>query len=153
MGIAFDHVQYITDGRMILGEGSSDIQQDSPFTDREFYRSQIDPGFEGSITFLEADLFFEGGVDSAVHSVTWKWQIRSKGQASWTDLHTAVTEQWTGGTDTGVRVGLAASDLGVNTAVPFEIRIILTDSQTDTDHVRIGGSNKVPAVRVIGETA
>jgi hypothetical protein len=63
-----------------------------------------------------------------------------------------VTEQWTGGKDTGIRVGLDASALGGNTTAPFEIRLILTDSQTDTVHVRIGGSNKVPAVRVIGET-
>jgi hypothetical protein len=152
MSIAFDHVQYITDGRMILGEASSDIQHQSPFTDMEFYRSQVDPGFNGNINFLEGDLFFEGGVDSAVHNVTWKWQIKSQGQGSWTDLHTAVTEQWTGGKDTGIRVGLDASALGGNTTAPFEIRLILTDSQTDTVHVRIGGSNKVPAVRVIGET-
>ncbi len=152
MGIAFDHVQYATDIRMALGEASSDIQFASPFTDKEFYRAMIDPGFSGNIDFLEADLFFEGGITDAIHNVTWKWQVRSKGQSTWTDLHTAVTEEWTGGTDTGIRVGLPSSGLGVNTTAPFEIRIILTDSQTDTDHVKIGGANKTPAVRVIGET-
>lgn len=149
MTIEFDHVQYASGVRLMLGETSAEYKHTAPFTDREFYRSLIDPGFAGTISHLEGDLYFEGAT-TVVQNVTWKWQIRSKGQSTWTDLHTAVTEQWSGATDTGIRVGLDVASLGVNDDVPFEIRIIATASTAATVTVRIGDTNKIPAVRVIG---
>jgi hypothetical protein len=149
MAIAFDHVQYVIDLRLALGETTSEIEKTSPFTDEEFYRSQIDPGFDGAISFLEADLYFDR-YSSAVQSVTWKWQIKSKGQSTWTDLHTAQTESWGGYAQSRLRIGVAGSSLGVNDDAPFEIRLIATASSSATVKVRIG--TYTPSVRVIGET-
>lgn len=152
MGIAFDHTQYLTDIRMALGEASDAITYTAPFTDVEFYRAIVEPGFSGSIEFLEGDLYFEGGV-TVIQNVTWKWQARELGASTWVDLHTAVTEQWSGGTDTGIRVGLDATGLGTGAdAVPLEMRLILSASTAAEVSVRIGDSNKVPAVRVFGES-
>ena len=152
MGIAFDHSQYMTDMRMALGEASESITHTAPFTDREFMRTLLDPGFSGSIRYLEAELYFEGGV-TVIQNVTWKWQARELGGATWVDLHTAVTEQWTGATDTGVRVGLEASALTADAdAVPLEVRLLVSAPTAADVTVRIGGTNAVPAARVFGES-
>lgn len=153
MGIAFDHSQYITDIRMTLGENSEIITYAAPFSDKEFIRSLIDTGFSGNVRFLEADLLFEGGV-SVVQNVTWKWQGRKLGGATWVDLHTAITEQWTGGASTGLRVGLEAPALTADAdAVPLEVRLLVSASTVADVSVRIGGLYPVPAVRVFGESA
>ncbi len=150
---AFDHTQYITDIRMALGESAEVIKMNAPFTDREFLRSIIDPGFSGSLRFVMADLFFAGGV-SVIQNVTWKWQARKLGATTWVDLHTGVTEQWTGLTETGVRVGLEAVDLTADAdSVPLEVRIILTASVAAEIEVHIGGAYDMPAVRVYGESS
>lgn len=147
MAIAFDHVQYVTDLRMILGEATSEIEKTAPFTDEEFYRSQIDPGFDGVVSFLEADLYFER-YSSVIQDVTWKWQIRSKGQSTWTDLHAAVTESWGGYTTSRLRIGEEL--VTPNDSVPFEIRFMATALSAATVAVRIGTCT--PSVRAIGET-
>jgi len=152
MGIGFDHSQYMTDIRMALGEASESITYAAPFTEKEFLRSLVDPGFSGSIRFLEGDLFFEGGV-TVIQNVTWKWQGRELGGTTWVDLHTAVTEQWTGGTSAGIRVGLETSTLTSEAdAVPLEVRLLVSASIAADINVRIGGTYPVPAVRVFGET-
>ncbi len=152
MGIAFDHVQYVTEIRMMLGETSSEIIFTCPFTDQEFYRAMIDPGFDGNTSFFEGDLFFRGGA-GVIQDVTWRWQVKEKGASTWQNLHTAVTEEWTGGTNTGIRVGLDAAALGANAdAVPLEIRLLVSASTAADISVSIGGAFIVPAVRVFGET-
>jgi len=153
MGIAFDHSQYITDMRMALGESNETVTHKAPFTEKEFLRSLVDPGFSGNIRFLVADLFFEGGV-SVVQSVTWKWQGRVMGGVTWIDLHAAVTEQWTGSASTGLRAGLEASDLTTDAdAVPLEVRLIVSASTVADVSVRIGSQYPVPAVRIFGESS
>jgi hypothetical protein len=152
MGIAFDHSQYMTDIRMALGEDSESITHAAPFTEREFLRSLVDPGFSGSIRFLEADLYFEGGV-SVIQNVTWKWQARELGGTTWVDLHAAVNEQWTGGTSTGLRVGIEALSLTSDAdAVPLEMRLLVSAAIAADISVRIGGASPIPAVRVFGES-
>ena len=152
MGIPFDHSQYMTDMRMALGEASESITHTAPFTDREFMRTLLDPGFSGSIRYLEAELYFEGGV-TVIQTVTWKWQIRELGGSTWVDMHTAVTEQWQGGTDTGIRVGLEPAALTVDAdTVPLEVRLLVTASTAATVTVRMGGTNSIPAMRVFGES-
>lgn len=151
MGISYDHSQYLTDIRQALGESSAEIKHVAPFTDMEFYRTLVDPGFAGSIAFIEGDLFFEGGT-TVIQNVTWKWQAREQGASTWVDLHTAVTEQWTGGTATGIRVGLDAAALGTGAdSVPLEVRIIITAATAATVSMLMGSTGEVPAVRVFGE--
>lgn len=147
MAIAFDHAQYLSDLRLILGESVSEMEKTSPFTDEEFYRSQVDAGFGGSVSFLEADLYFER-YSSVIQNVTWKWQMRSKGQTSWTDLHQAKTESWGGYAASRLRVGL--SPQAPNNAVPFEIRLMASAASAATVKVRIGTCT--PSVRAMGET-
>ena len=152
MGIAFDHAQYLTNIRMALGEASETVKHAAPFTDREFMRSLVDPGFSGSIRHLEADLYFEGGV-TVIQDVTWKWQARGLGGISWVDMHEAVTQQWTGQTDTGLRVGLDALELLAEAdSVPLEIRLLVSAQIQAEITVRIGGLSIIPAVRVFGES-
>jgi len=152
MGISFDHSQYITDIRMALGEAGETIKHSAPFTDMEYMRSLVDTGFSGNISYLEADLYFEGGV-TVIQDVTWIWQARALGGAAWVDLHTAVTEQWTGQIDTGLRVGLETSALTPDAdAVPLEVRLLVSAPVAADVTVRIGGANIVPAVRVFGES-
>jgi hypothetical protein len=150
MAIAFDHAQYVVDLRLILGESTSEIEKAAPFTDEEFYRSWIDPGFDGTVDFLEADLYFDR-YSSTIQDVTWKWQIRSRGQSTWGDLHTARTESWGGYAQSRLRVCLEGSGLGSNNGVPFEIRLLCTASTSATVKARIG--TYTPSVRVIGESA
>jgi len=153
MGIKFDHVQYLVPLRMVLGDASEQIQYTAPFTDKEFFRCVIDPGFSGSIDFIDADLKVYGGV-TVIQNVTWKWQAREQGTSGWTDLHTAVTEQWTGGIDTGIRLGLDASALGTGAdAVPLELRLILSAPTAATISVSFGFGYSTPAVRIFGESA
>lgn len=152
MGIAFDHSQKINDIRLILGSTDSQIKHAAPFIDRELYRSIIDPGFSASVRFLEGDLFFRGG-SSVIQNVTWKWQARELGATAWVDLHTAVTEQWTGGTDTGIRVGLDDAALTASAdSAPLEIRMIASAATAATVSVFIGASYATPAVRIFGES-
>jgi len=152
MGMAFDHSQYLTNIRMALGEASETIKHAAPFTDREFMRSLVDPGFWGSIRYLEADLYFEGGV-TVIQDVTWKWQAKGLGDTAWVDMHEAVMEQWTGQTDTGLRVGLDASDLSAMAdSVPLEVRLLVSAQVEAEITVRIGGVNVIPAIRVFGES-
>lgn len=147
MGIAFDHVQYVSDVRLMLGEATSTIQQTSPFTDKEFYRSEIDPGFDGTISFIDADFYFDR-YSSLTQNVTWKWQIRSKGQSTWTDLHTAKSESWGSQAQSRLHVTVEAGALGVNVEAPFEIRLLATAASTATVYITIG--TYTPTVRVIG---
>jgi len=153
MGTSFDHSQYLTNIRMALGESSETIKHTAPFVNREFMRSLVDPGFSGIIRYLEADLYFEGGV-TVIQDVTWKWQARGLGGTSWVDMHVAVTEQWTGQTDTGLRVGLDALELSAEAdSVPLEVRLLVSAPVEAEITVRIGGVNVIPAVRVFGESA
>lgn len=153
MAIAFEHAQYVSDIRMALGDTSVEIKYTAPFTEKEFVRTLVDPGFSGSIRYFEGDLYFEGGV-TAIQNVTWKWQARELGGSTWVDLHTAVTEQWQGGTDTGIRVGLDASALTANAdTVPLEVRLLVSASTAATVSVRFGAINAIPAMRVFGESA
>lgn len=147
MGISYDHSQYIVDLKLILGEATSEIEKSAPLTDEEFYRCWIDPGFGGSISFIEADLYFER-YSSVIQNVTWKWQMRSKGQSAWLDLHSAKTESWGAYAAARLRVGLTPP--GPNDDVPFEMRLIGTASSAATLKVRIG--TYTPSVRVMGET-
>jgi hypothetical protein len=150
MGIDFDHVQYLSDLRLILGEATSEAEKTAPFTEAEFYRAQVDPGFAGAVKSIEADLYFER-YSSAVQNVTWKWQLRSKGQTSWTDLHTAQTESWGGYALSRLRASVDASALGANDDVPLEARLVATASSAATVKVRIG--TYTPSVRVTGESS
>lgn len=150
MATNFDHAQYAVDVRLILGESTSEITKSAPMTDEEYYRCAIDAGFNGNVSFVEADLYFER-YSSAIQNVTWKWQIKSKGQSAWTDLHNAVTESWGGYASSRKRIGIAASGLGVNATVPFELRLVATASTAATVNVRIGTCT--PSIRVMGETA
>jgi hypothetical protein len=149
MGISYDHAQYVVDLRLILGEGTSEIEKTAPITDEEFYRSQVDPGFDGTISTLEADLYFDR-YSSVIQSVTWKFQVKSQGQSTWTDL-ISKTESWGGYAQSHEKVSKAAADLGVNDDAPFEIRLIASASTAATVKVRIG--TYTPAVRVIGESS
>lgn len=152
MALAFDHSQYLTDIRMALGEQSEEITFSAPFTEQEFMRALVDPGFSGSIRFMEADLVFQGGV-TVIQNVTWKWQARELGGLTWADLHTAVAEQWTGATDTGMRMVLELSDLTADAdAVPLELRLLISAPTAADVSVRIGNTSPLPAVRVFGES-
>ncbi len=150
MGIAFDHVQYVSDVRLMLGESTSTITLAAPFTDKEFYRSEIDPGFGGEISFIDADLYFDH-YSSLTQNVTWRWQIRGKGQAAWTDLNTPKTESWASQAQSRLRVIVEASALDVNTAVPFEIRMLATAATAATVYIVIG--TYTPSIRVLGTSA
>lgn len=150
MGIAFDHVQYVSDVRLMLGEATSTIQQTAPFTDKEFYRSQLDPGFAGTISFIDADLYFDR-YSSVTQNVTWRWQIRSKGQATWVDLSSAKTESWATAAQSRLRVVVEASALSGSTTVPFEVRMLATAATAATVTITIG--TYTPSVRVLGISA
>lgn len=54
MTIKFDHSQYALDADMALGASSNVITKQGPFTDQEFFRSLINPGFDGSLRYLMA---------------------------------------------------------------------------------------------------
>lgn len=147
MGIAYDHSQYVVDLRLILGEATSEIEKTAPITDEEFYRCQIDPGFNGTVSFLEADLYFER-YSSVIQNATWKWQIKSKGQTAWADLHSSVTESWSGYATSRKRVGLVPSS--PNNTAPFEVRLIASAATAATIRVRLG--TYTPSIRAMGET-
>jgi hypothetical protein len=151
MGIVFEHAQYAVDVQNMLGSATAEIKATAPMTEQEMYRALVNPGFEAQMSYLTLDLFFEGGA-SAIQNVTWKWQMRGKGQTTWLDLHTPVTEQWTGGTATGLRAIKETAALGAHTTAPFELRLVVSASTAATITVRIGGTYKTPSVLLRGES-
>jgi len=151
MGIVFEHAQYAVDVQNMLGADTAEIKATAPMTEQEMYRALVNPGFDAQMSYLTLDLFFNGGA-SVIQSATWKWQMRGKGQTGWLDLHTAVTEQWTGGTATGLRVIKEAAALGAHTTAPFELRLAVSASTAATITVRIGSTYKMPSVLLRGES-
>jgi hypothetical protein len=149
MGITFDHVQYVVDLRLMLGETTSEISRTSPVTDDEVYRCVVDAGFSGTVTALEYDIRFER-YSSVSQSVSWKWEVRGAGQSSWLAVATGA-ETWGGYATTEKKVFVDAAALGAHAVVPFEMRMIVTAASAATVKVRIG--TQVPSVRVFGVSA
>ena len=133
---------------MVLGAASETWSKTGIFTDEEVFRSWINPGFEGSFSWLEASISFNSGAGPSV-SVTWKWQIRPKGQSSWTDLHTGITETWSSMSDKSTDIFFDAVAPNADD-VPFEVRMVITNTVSSLITVVI--DNTDIRFRVVGES-
>jgi len=80
--------------------------------------------------------------------VTWKWQIRCKPEGSWTDLYTAISENW--GLSTAfstLNVQFEAIKPNAN-KIPFELRLTMT--KTSNDSVTVLFTNTSNIVWLVG---
>lgn len=148
MGIPFDHTQYALDSNMILGAASTTIDKTGTFTDEEFWRSYIDPALVGVMTYLEAELVFNGYTDGSAN-VTYKWQIRPHGQSAWVTLYTSTAAAWPTNLERKCNVVFDPADT-TEDDVPFELRLVITTSASDTVHVLIDNTDS--SVRIVGES-
>lgn len=107
-----------------------------------------------SLKNTHASVALNGYVDSIQITVyyevpvSYKWQIRCKPEGAWTDLHTAVSENWGGvSAESAMFLSFEAVKPNAN-KVPFELRLLLTKASADTGTVTI--TSTANSVRVIG---
>lgn len=149
MGIPFDHTQYALDSNMILGAVTTQIEKTGTFTDEEFFRSYINPGLVGVMSFIEAELIPSGVTAGGTVTVTYKWDIKPKGQSAWVNIFTSAAATWPTNIDRPANIVFEpAGDLEDD--VPFELRLTITTSGADTVTIDIG--NTELALRVVGES-
>lgn len=148
MGIPFDHTQYALDSNMIMGASSTQVDRTGTFTDEEFWRSYINPGMVGVMSMLEAELAFNGYTDGS-STVTFKWQIRPYGQSAWVTLFTSGGSTWPTNIERKASVVFDPADT-TEDDVPFELRLVITTSASDTVHVIVDNTDST--VRVVGES-
>ena len=149
MGIPFDHTQYALDSNMILGASSTTIEITGTFTDEEFWRSYINPGLVGVMSYLEAELAFNGYTDAGSVNVTYKWQIRPHGQSAWATLFTSTAATWPTNVERKANVVFDPSGT-TEDDVPFELKLLITTASSDTVHVII--DNTDCSLRIVGES-
>lgn len=149
MTIPFDHTQYALDSNMILGAALTDIVKTGTFTDEEFFRSWINPGLVGVMTFLEAELAFNGFTTGGVVDVTYKWEIRPTGQAAWVNIFTSTPEAWPANVERKANVIFEPAG-DTEDDVPFELRLLITTSGPDTVDIEV--DNTDISVRVVGDS-
>lgn len=149
MGIPFDHTQRPLDANMILGAAESDVIKTGTFTDEEFFRTWINPGLTGVISFLEAHLEFQGFSTPGTALVTYKWEIRPTGQAAWVNVFTSTSVAWP--TNLVREADVIFDPSGdLEDDAPFELRLLITTEGAETVDVTLVAINS--SVRVVGES-
>ncbi len=148
MAIPFDHTQYALDSNMIMGATQTQMDRTGTFTDVEFWRSYINPGMVGVMSYLEAELAFNGYTDGS-STVTYKWEIKPHGQSSWITLFASTGTAWPTNIERKANVVFEPSG-DTEDDVPFELRLLITTSASDTVHVIVGNTDI--SVRVVGES-
>ena len=148
MGIPFDHTQYALDSNMIMGATETQVDRTGTFTDSEFWRSYINPGMVGVMSYLEAELAFNAYTGGS-STVTYKWEIKPHGQSSWVTIFTSTGATWPTNIERKANVIFEPSG-DTEDDVPFELRLLITTSASDTVHVIVDNTNI--SVRVVGES-
>lgn len=90
MAVRYDHLQNALDSYLTLAAAAAvetKAWASATFTDFEIYRAYINPGFDGTLEWLEADLKWSATLGTS-RTMTGKWQILARGETAWVDLGT-----------------------------------------------------------------
>jgi len=92
MGIRYNHLQVIKTASMALGSVLYDanVVPAATHTAKELFRAYIDPGFNGTLEWLDIDSYLSIGnfttLKNEVPVISTEWQIRCRGEATFTKI-------------------------------------------------------------------
>ena len=145
----------------MINGGSVSIEEknlpSATYTDKEVWRAYINPGFNGTINWVELYIHWTVACGTS-RTVTGKWQLRGRGESTWDDLlsisEAAVT------TVRYMRSDVIYDAIAGGNTAPWELRLIVSTDGATTMAFQFGTNANllgagVPgslSVRTVGES-
>jgi hypothetical protein len=157
MAIFYEHIQEAKSEYMISSGAQSQTLSlgAATRTDYEVWRSLINPGFNGTISWLSLRMNFSLTGTATANTVTGKWQIRERGGASWVDIGAIGSHALTAAPEY-VKISEFVHDATADSnAAPYELRLIISSTAAQTISLLFGESGYSVfslATRTVGES-